>query len=255
MVQNYVYKVDVDTYHNMYSSFDELKSLDSEEDIVTFLSTFEKAEIDACTIVKVLTFEGKYIFVVDSSSKRYDFFEELNKLIKSDVHIVSTNAKMLYQGVEPRGYFSAGYNTSVEEQESVSDREDYISTGDINAQSDESSTGFIDEEDMLELNKLNKQEPQRVLYHVRRNVRLPINDSHGILIGRSSNQSEYPISGNSNISRSHARVYKQGSKYMVHDCNSANGTFIDGLRVKSDIDRELLVGSTLRLADEEFKLE
>lgn len=249
---NYVFKIDLNTYRNMYSSFDEVNSLDSDEDIATFLSTFERAEIDACTIVKVLTFEGKYIFVVDPNQKGYDFFVELNKLTPANVHITCTNVKFLYANVKPRGYFSVGYSS---QQVSTSDREDYISTGDINARSDESSTGFIDEEDMLELNKLNKQEPQRVLHHKRNNVRLPINDSHGILIGRSSNQSEYAVPGNINISRSHARVYKQGSKYMVHDCNSANGTFIDGLRVTSKIDRELLPGSTLRLANEEFILE
>ena len=80
--------------------------------------------------------------------------------------------------------------------------------------------------------------------------KLPI-DEHGIIIGRSSSKSEYVVA-NGKVSRQHARVYKDGRRYMVHDYNSANGTYIDGLRVFENLDREIPIGSSLVLGNEEF---
>lgn len=242
-MSNYVTKIDVSTYRDRYSSFKEVTSLSTRENIATFFDTFEKANIKGYSIVKVLEINGKYIFVYDETKKDYDFFKEVNSMIKGDITVNAQNAKLMYDKSYSLGYYDA-------DEVIYSDDSDDMSTGEIFDNVDDSSTGFLDDSDLKEI-----EEQRRVLRHKNTSARLPINDSHGVSIGRSAARAEYVVSGNTNVSRLHARVYKEGSKYMVHDCDSANGTFIDGLKVTSDLDREILVGSTLTLGNEEFILE
>lgn len=243
-----VFSINSSEYERNYSHFPKLSSLASREDIATLIDTFQSAKIDACSIESILDCGGKYIFVVADSPVGYDFYEEIGKLSSVDTPINSLNALLLYPKALSRGYF----------EEVISDKpthvpEDDIVTGEIKAESDDTSTGLLDDDDLEELKSISRK-PSRVLLHVRDNVRLPINDPHGVTIGRSASRSEYVIS-NKKLSRQHARIYKDGDKYMVHDFKSANGTYIDGLRVDENLDREILVGGTLILANEEFKLE
>ena len=232
---NYVTVIDLDTYNKEYLNCLEVSSLSTDEDIATFIDTFEYSNILGYNILKVLELDGKYIFVVSNENTGYDLIEEINKLSILNIRVSSQNAKLLFDKSKSRGY-SKGIKVSSEE----------VSTGDLDNDSDETATSFINEEDLPNI--------KRVLYHKLKGIKIPINDSHGVIIGRSSSQSEYTVA-NSKVSRKHARVYKEGNKYMVHDFDSANGTYVDGLRVHSDLDRELIPGGILILGNEEFVLK
>ena len=229
-MNNYITKITAEEC-DRYSQFKEVTGLYNDRDIATFLDTFQASGIDAINIIKVLEKDGKYIFVYSKNSKNYDFFEEIGKLNKTPVNVNALNAKFLFSKNKSRGYYS---NDNTQE-----------STGDIGVVSDESATGFLEDNQYLE--------DLRVLIHNRTNTRLPI-DERGIIIGRSSVQSDYVVD-NRMVSRKHARIYKVGSKCMVTDLDSANGTFIDGLRVSGGMSREILPGSKVLLANEEFILQ
>lgn len=233
---NTIVKISKQEYEQGYSDFPILSGLHSREDVATFLDTFETSGLKGYNIEKVLVKNSRYIFVYSDDNTSWDFFEEINKLSSVDMKITPQNIKLMFGKEYSRGYY-------IEEDTSTA------STSDMSNSVDEDApTGFMGDD----IPSVTVEENNKLL-HVRRGVRLPINDLHGIIIGRSTSQSEYAVS-NTKVSRKHAQVYKDRNKYMVHDFDSANGTFIDGLRVRSDLDRELLVGSTLMLADEEFKL-
>lgn len=232
---NTIVKISKYDYNNKYKDVPELSSLNSREDVATFLDTFEESGLKGYNIEKVLTKNSKYIFVYSEGVTGWDFFKEINKLSSIDIDITPQNIKLLFDKTKSRGYYIEEYTPA-------------INTSDMSMNVDEDApTGFMGD-DLPVLDNVDRR-----LLHVRRGVRLPINDTHGVIIGRSTSQSEYTVN-NTKVSRKHAQVYKEGNKCMVHDFDSANGTFIDGLRVRSDLDRELLVGSSLMLADEEFKL-
>lgn len=65
-------------------------------------------------------------------------------------------------------------------------------------------------------------------------------------IGRGSN-SNVPVPGDNRVSRSHCRIVRRGDRYVVEDCDSANGILVDGRPVKSHEltgDQEIRVGAT-----------
>jgi pSer/pThr/pTyr-binding forkhead associated (FHA) protein len=47
------------------------------------------------------------------------------------------------------------------------------------------------------------------------------------------------------VSRRHLELYKKGDKYFIRDLNSANGTFVNGKRIGSDIERRVKEGDTI----------
>ena len=71
-------------------------------------------------------------------------------------------------------------------------------------------------------------------------------------IGKDSLHVDYCIRDNSAISRIHAvfKVTPQGAS--VEDCNSTNGTFVNGVRLNANEAKFLNKGDVIRLANEEF---
>lgn len=234
-----VTKITESEYVEKYNYFQEVTSLSSDEDIATLLNTFKTSKLKGYNVVKILEDNGKYIFVYSNEDTGFDFFEEINKLNRTGIKVSCTNANVQYPDSKSRGYFVVSDEVDIPKKE--------YNTGHVDEYNDDAPTGFMGDDDLKDLGV------NAILIHMNTGSRLPINDSHGVLIGRSSQLSEY-IVPNSKVSRKHARVYKSGNKIMVHDFNSANGTTIDGLKVAPELDRELPIGSVLMLANEEFKL-
>ncbi|MBR1692815.1 MAG: FHA domain-containing protein, partial [Lachnospiraceae bacterium] len=72
------------------------------------------------------------------------------------------------------------------------------------------------------------------------------------VIGKDPGMTNYCISDNSTISRTHAKILCSGAVYYVVDLNSTNSTYLDGRLLHSGEKTELRSGSILRLSDEEF---
>lgn len=71
-------------------------------------------------------------------------------------------------------------------------------------------------------------------------------------IGKERNKVDYCITGNSNISRTHATIVYRNGAYAIVDNNATNGTNVNGVAVPAGKERALTGNETIRLADEEF---
>lgn len=71
----------------------------------------------------------------------------------------------------------------------------------------------------------------------------------GMILGK-SNSADYVITGNSSVSRAHAKITYRDGSYFVEDLNSLNHTFVDNRTIVGKT--ELCNGAILSLADEKF---
>lgn len=71
-------------------------------------------------------------------------------------------------------------------------------------------------------------------------------------IGKERSKVDYCISGNSNISRTHAIIVYRNGAFTIVDNNATNGTNVNGVAVPAGKERALTGNETIRLADEEF---
>jgi pSer/pThr/pTyr-binding forkhead associated (FHA) protein len=62
-------------------------------------------------------------------------------------------------------------------------------------------------------------------------------------IGRSA-ENDIQIRDNY-VSRRHLELYKKGDKYFIKDLNSANGTFLNGKKIRSKVARGVKEGDTI----------
>ena len=83
-------------------------------------------------------------------------------------------------------------------------------------------------------------------------------DKNVMLAGRQANQVDIMLPGRM-VGHIHAefRRNSDGSQYTVIDCNSKNGTYINGSkeRIKSNVEYPIRNGDTVKLADVELKFE
>lgn len=62
------------------------------------------------------------------------------------------------------------------------------------------------------------------------------------------------IGFNPMVSRVHCRISKIGSRFLISDLKSANGTYVNGVRLKPNSASLLNNGDVVRLADSEFRV-
>ena len=72
------------------------------------------------------------------------------------------------------------------------------------------------------------------------------------VIGKDPSQTDYSITGNTAISRTHVVIIQNNDTYEVADKNATNGTFVNGKKVEAFQKMILKDGDVLRLADENF---
>lgn len=76
-----------------------------------------------------------------------------------------------------------------------------------------------------------------------------------VLIGKKAELVDKVIDFNSAISRRHCRVIRQNGVFYVMDEGSANGTYVNGVRVEVGQRMPLNPGDTLKLANSDFRVE
>ena len=114
---------------------------------------------------------------------------------------------------------------------------------------EDAATGFMDED---ELEQIVSNEHYHLLY-LKLNTKIPVT-SEGTVIGRSSKQAQYIITGNGNVSRKHARVFLSGGECFIENYQPPNGTFVNGLRLQNGAIQKINKGDEIILAGEEFKV-
>lgn len=230
-------------YNRRQGEFSGVADISTPEDIATLIDTIEETskQVPICNISDIMqTKDNHYVCIVSQELLYFDFFKYLNEKANSDVVIGCANVRFLY----PRSLSRGLYRGLQVVENNTDDLEDESDEDDI-------PTGYLDVEETQEPMPLSHKDHERYLEVPMTGAKLPV-DENGIIIGRSSSKTDYAVS-NSKISRVHAKIYKSGNRYMVHDYDSANGTFIDGLRVRESADREIIPGSKLTLANTDFK--
>lgn len=113
------------------------------------------------------------------------------------------------------------------------------------------SGGMIGETTVLNGGMQNNQVIAPHLVRAKNNEKIPVNKPV-FRIGKEKSYVDYFIGDNSAISRSHANIITRDGKYYVMDTNSTNHTFLDGSILKSNSEYEIVHGSKLRFANEDF---
>lgn len=239
-------------FKSVASGFEKVTQLTTAEDVATVLDVYAemlKQGVKPEEIVYPYENNGKYVFLVGSSlagAGEFDLFPWIKEMLgDTELVVTCTNAKFLFGKNRSRGYYQPPVNPVNTVSKPNYDEEE-VGTTDMDEDEDgESQTGFLDEDD--------EEGSKHYLLHVILNRKIPISIKRGLIIGRSSQRTDYAVS-NGNVGRVHAQVYVDDSgRYMVHDCDSKNGTYINGLRIPKGGDRELTSDCQLTLADEEFK--
>ena len=234
-----------DLWKSKLSDFRPFKGKLSREDVATLLETFEFAQRDVPVEVisdVLINSQRFFAFLVDSECDgSFDFYKFINDNFSGSVSVNCINGKFMFPKALSKGIYSE-YEVG---EEAYSDGQDAVEEESM--EDDEGKTGFMDEEELNEIMGISKY----FLYYKKVDYSLPITNSVTI-IGRSRKQSDYVIQGNTNVSRSHAKVYLKDGEPCIEDDKSANGTFVNGTRVKPGEVVRLNVGDVVMLAEERF---
>ena len=84
------------------------------------------------------------------------------------------------------------------------------------------------------------------------NEHIPINKAE-FTIGRERSKVDYALEGNSSISRIHARFEVRNDEVYLIDNKAANGTYVNGVKLRAGEEVKLNAGDIITLADEKFK--
>lgn len=71
-------------------------------------------------------------------------------------------------------------------------------------------------------------------------------------IGSNPEICDVVIRDNSFISRNHANIITNKSRFFIIDRKSTNNTFLNGMILPSEVEIDIVSGSKIKLADEEF---
>jgi len=80
-------------------------------------------------------------------------------------------------------------------------------------------------------------------------------DRDKVVIGKKQELVDLVIPYNRMISRRHCRIERGSDGFYISDEGSANGTFVDGVRVKPGQRAKIKSGDIVRLADSDFRVE
>ncbi|MDR1272730.1 MAG: FHA domain-containing protein [Clostridiales Family XIII bacterium] len=71
-------------------------------------------------------------------------------------------------------------------------------------------------------------------------------------IGRKKGGVDYYVTGHTSVSRTHAVILSQEGHYFVIDLNSSNKTYVGGVEIAPNVEREIVSGTRIRFADVDF---
>ncbi len=74
------------------------------------------------------------------------------------------------------------------------------------------------------------------------------------VIGKKANACDGVIEFNKMVSRSHCKISSKGNKYTVTDLQSANGTFVNKVRLMPNIPYPINNGDVIRMANSDFQV-
>ena len=111
-----------------------------------------------------------------------------------------------------------------------------------------------DGETSLLSEELNVPENLGTLIRKKTSEKISISKSN-FVIGKDALHSDYCIDKNTSVSRKHAMITSGRNGAYIQDCNSTNGTFINGTKLESERAVLLNDGDIIKLSNEEFEYQ
>jgi hypothetical protein len=190
-------------------------------------------------LVIVLIIVG-VVLLLRNKNQREDFRESPSeiKIINSNKTIKSEKkrSKSVYTGPSYRNVRSANID--------YGDATTVLSKAALNPVEDGATT-ILDSNDMVQAVSLGK------LTRKNTNETIEITKSD-FSVGKDRMHADYCISNNRAISRQHVVFTRGKNGTYVKDCNSTNGSWINGIKLQSERQVLLNDGDVLKLANEEF---
>ncbi len=204
---------------------------------------------------------SKFIYFI-KSIERFDT-EKIEKYIlkedRSVVDIIKRNGmgQSGFMTDKPADYFrhyqdergSEETGLLKDEETGKLSQEDEVETGLLN---DWELDGFQEDEPTGLLEESCRQVHYATLYRVLTDEEISI-CKPVFRIGKERSYSDYFVSNNDKVSRSHADIITRGQQYYIRDLDSTNHTYINGQVVPAQQEMELYDGDQIRLANEEFE--
>ncbi len=144
---------------------------------------------------------------------------------------------------KPADYY-AHYNQKDDEATGLLDDE---ATGLLN----DEATGLLNDEATGLLVENMRQISYATLFRCSTNENITINKPV-FRLGKERNNSDYIVTNNEMVSRSHADLIVRGNRYYIIDLNSKNRTFVNNSLMPVQQEVEIFSGDTIKLANEEF---
>lgn len=99
---------------------------------------------------------------------------------------------------------------------------------------------------------VNEKETAAVLKRVRTGETVTL-EKEQVVLGKDTSRVDFCISGNSTVSRVHARIVRRDNQYFVIDDNSMNHTYVNDMQIAAGQEFPLQSGCRIKLSDEEFQ--
>lgn len=117
---------------------------------------------------------------------------------------------------------------------------------------DEEATGLLNEEATGLLNEAMEQVHFASLFRNSTNETILINKPV-FRIGKERRYSDYLVTNNDMVSRSHANIITRSDRYYIVDLDSKNRSYVNGNAIPAQQEIEIHNGDNIRLANEEFE--
>lgn len=106
--------------------------------------------------------------------------------------------------------------------------------------------------EVLSVNPMQKQ-IHAYLVRQKNKERIIIDDKEIFRIGAEKSYVDYFVGDNPAVSRSHCYIVKRNDEYYIVDTNSSNHTYVDGSIIGSGSEVNIINGTKIRLANEDFE--
>lgn len=194
-----------------------------------------------------MAYVSRFVYFIKSLNK-FDA-EKIEQFILSEDRTVVNTIKR--HNVGQSGFMTDKQADYYEHYDKKNDEATGLLDDEVTGLLNNEATGLLDDEATGLLIENRQQIYYATLVRCSTNENISINKPV-FRIGKERNNSDYVVTNNEMVSRSHADIITRGKKYYVIDLNSKNRTFVNDKLMPVQQEVEIFNGDTIKFANEEF---